>query len=115
MFFSKKLGIDLGTSRLRIAVPSPSGRGGRILVDEPTMVTISAVENIVLAAGTDALNMVGRAPDHVSVINPMREGVIDDYQVVEALLRYYMGFATGALQPGPSRGDDRHARGRHQR
>lgn len=95
MFFSKKLGIDLGTSRMRIAIPGPTGRGGRIVIDEPTVVTISAAENTVIAAGNDALNMVGRAPDHVKVINPMREGVIDDYQIVEALLRYYMGFATG--------------------
>lgn len=95
VFFSKKLGIDLGTSRLRVAVPGPSGRGGRILVDEPTMVTLSRLEDRVLAAGSDAASMVGRAPEHVSVISPMREGVIDDYQIVEALLRYYMGFATG--------------------
>lgn len=92
MLFTKRLGIDLGTSRLRIAVP---GRGGQIVIDEPTVVTLSTQENAVLAAGTDAANMVGRAPESVSVINPMREGVIDDYRIVEALLRYYMGLVVG--------------------
>ena len=92
MFLTKRLGIDLGTSRLRIAVP---GRGGQIVIDEPTVVTLSTQENAVLAAGSDAANMVGRAPESVSVINPMREGVIDDYRIVEALLRYYMGLVVG--------------------
>ncbi|MYA00765.1 MAG: rod shape-determining protein [Chloroflexi bacterium] len=92
MFLTKRLGIDLGTSRLRIAVP---GRGGQIVIDQPTVVTLSTQENAVLAAGNDAANMVGRAPESVSVINPMREGVIDDYRIVEALLRYYMGLVVG--------------------
>ncbi len=92
MFFAKRLGIDLGTSRLRIAVP---GRGGQIVIDEPTVVTLSTQENAVLAAGTDAANMIGRTPESVNVINPMREGVIDDYRIVEALLRYYMSLVTG--------------------
>ncbi|MCY3567181.1 MAG: rod shape-determining protein [Chloroflexi bacterium] len=92
MLFTKRLGIDLGTSRLRIAVP---GRGGTIVVDEPTVVTLSSAENAVLAAGSDAANMVGRTPESVTVVNPMREGVIDDYRIVEALLRYYMGQVIG--------------------
>ena len=92
MLFAKRLGIDLGTSRLRIAVP---GRGGRIVVDEPTIVTLSRQENAVLAAGRDAANMVGRTPESVNVVSPMREGVIDDYLIVEALLRYYMSLVTG--------------------
>jgi len=95
MFLTKRLGIDLGTSRLRIAVP---GRGGQIVIDEPTVVTLSTQENAVLAAGSDAANMVGRAPESVSVINPMREGVIDDYRIVEALLRYYMGLVVGRFK-----------------
>ena len=103
MLFSKKLGIDLGTARLRIAVPHSGGRGGRggrsggarIVIDEPTLVTIADAENAVLAAGADAASMIGRTPENVSVVAPMREGVIDDYQIVEALLRYYMGFVTG--------------------
>ena len=86
MLFAKRLGIDLGTSRLRVAVP---GRGGQIVIDEPTVVTLSTQENAVLAAGTDAANMIGRTPESVNVVNPMREGVIDDYRIVEALLRYY--------------------------
>ena len=94
MFFTKRLGIDLGTSRLRIAIP---GRGGKIVVDEPTVVVLSASENAVLAAGSDAANMIGRTPESVTVINPMREGVIDDYRIVEALLRYYMGQVTGRM------------------
>ena len=92
MFFTKRLGIDLGTSRLRIAVP---GRPGKIVVDEPMVVTLSASENAVLAAGSDAASMIGRTPEGVRVVSPMREGVIDDYRVVEALLRYYMSIVTG--------------------
>ncbi len=92
MMFTKRLGIDLGTARLRIAVPR---RGGRIVIDEPTVVALAAQENAVLAAGSDAANMIGRAPEFVSVISPMREGVIDDYRIVEALLRYYISLVTG--------------------
>lgn len=92
MLFTKRLGIDLGTSRLRIAVP---GRPGRIVIDEPNVVTLSTQENAVLAAGSDAANMVGRAPESLTVVNPMREGVIDDYRIVEALLRYYMSLVIG--------------------
>ena len=94
MLFTKRLGIDLGTSRLRIAV---TGRNSRLVVDEPTVVSLAAQEDAILAAGSDAATMVGRTPESVTVVNPMREGVIDDYRIVEALLRYYMGMVVGRM------------------
>lgn len=92
MFFTKKLGIDLGTAHLRIAIP---GRNGGIAVSEPSVVALSQRENAVIAAGTDAANLLGRTPESITIAHPMREGVVDDYLIVEALLRYYMSQVTG--------------------
>ncbi len=89
MFFSKRVGIDLGTAHIRIAVPN---RG--IVVNEPSVVALDPRESAVLAAGSDAARMIGRAPETIKIVRPMREGVIDDYLIVEALLRYYISQIT---------------------
>ena len=85
MHFGKRIGIDLGTAHIRIAEP---GKG--IVVTAPSVVALDPRENAVLAAGEDAARMIGRAPETIKIVHPMREGVIDDYLIVEALLRYYL-------------------------
>ena len=92
MFFGKRVGIDLGTAHIRIALPN---RG--VVIREPAVVALDPRENAVLAAGADAAAMIGRAPETIAIVHPMREGVIDDYLIVEALLRYYMSQVTGRL------------------
>ncbi len=89
-FFVKKLGIDLGTANTLVFVP---GRG--IVLNEPSVVAVSVPENKVLAVGNDAKVMVGKTPDSIMAYRPMKDGVIADYRVTEAMLRYYIGKALG--------------------
>ena len=67
------------------------------MIREPAVVALDPRENQVIAAGTDAAAMIGRAPESIAIVHPMREGVIDDYLIVEALLRYYLSQVTGRL------------------
>lgn len=88
--FSPKLGIDLGTANTLVFVP---GKG--IVLNEPTVVAISEVDKKVLAVGVEAKEMVGRTPDTIVAYKPMRDGVIADYRVTEAMLRYFIDKALG--------------------
>ncbi|MBI2506985.1 MAG: rod shape-determining protein [Candidatus Niyogibacteria bacterium] len=89
--FVKKLGIDLGTANTLVFVP---GRG--IVLNEPSVVAVSVPENKVLAVGNEAKNMVGKTPDSIMAYRPMKDGVIADYRVTEAMLRYYIGKSLGS-------------------
>jgi rod shape-determining protein MreB len=88
--FSKKLGIDLGTANTLVFVP---GRG--IVLNEPSVVAVSEQDNRILAVGLEAKNMIGRTPDNIIAYRPMKDGVIADYRVTEAMLRYYINKALG--------------------
>jgi rod shape-determining protein MreB len=88
--FSPKLGIDLGTANTLVFLP---GKG--IVLNEPSVVAISEVDKKVLAVGNDAKEMVGRTPDTIVAYRPMRDGVIADYRVTEAMLRYFIDKALG--------------------
>jgi rod shape-determining protein MreB len=89
-FFVKKLGIDLGTANTLVFVP---GRG--VVLNEPSVVAVSKEENKILAVGLEAKEMVGRTPDTITAYRPMKDGVIADYRVTEAMLRYYMDKSLG--------------------
>lgn len=89
-FFTKKLGIDLGTANTLVFVP---GRG--IVLNEPSVVAVSEEMNKILAVGNDAKVMVGKTPDTIVAYRPMKDGVIADYRVTEAMLRYYISKALG--------------------
>lgn len=88
--FSKKLGIDLGTTNILVYLP---GKG--IILDEPSVVAISVQDNKVLAIGSEAKRMIGRTPDEIVAYRPMKDGVIADYRVTEKMLRYYFQKALG--------------------
>ena len=88
--FSKKLGIDLGTTNILVYVP---GKG--VIMDEPSVVAISVQDNKVLAIGSEAKQMIGRTPDEIIAYRPMKDGVIADYRVTEKMLRYYFQKALG--------------------
>lgn len=88
--FSKKLGIDLGTTNILVYVP---GKG--IILDEPSVVAISIQDNKVLAIGTEAKMMIGRTPEEIVAYRPMKDGVIADYRVTEKMLRFYFKRALG--------------------
>lgn len=88
--FTKKLGIDLGTANTLVYAP---GRG--IVLNEPSVVAVSDLDNKILAVGLEAKNMVGKTPQSIITYRPLRDGVIADYRVTEAMLRYYMNKALG--------------------
>lgn len=79
-----KIGIDLGTTSILVFVP---GQG--IVLNEPSVVAISD-NNEVLAVGSEAKAMIGRTPESIRAYRPMRDGVIADYKVTEAMLRYFL-------------------------
>ncbi len=89
-FFSPKLGIDLGTTYTLVFVP---GKG--VVLNEPSVVAVSEQDNKILAVGDEAKEMIGRTPDDIVAYRPMKDGVIADYRVTEAMLRYYIGKAMG--------------------
>lgn len=88
--FSKKLGIDLGTANTLVFLP---GKG--IILNEPSVVAVSEGDNQILAVGLEAKEMIGKTPDSIIAYRPMRDGVIADYRVTEAMLRYFIHKALG--------------------
>lgn len=88
--FSRKLGIDLGTANTLVFVP---GKG--VILNEPSVVAVSEQDNKILAVGNDAKNMIGKTPESIIAYRPMKDGVIADYRVTEAMLRYFIDKALG--------------------
>ena len=89
-FFSPKLGIDLGTANTLVFLP---GKG--IILNEPSVVAVSEQDRKVLAVGVAAKEMIGRTPESIIAYRPMKDGVIADYRVTEAMLRYFIDKALG--------------------
>jgi len=88
--FEKNLGIDLGTVNVLVHV---EGRG--VVLQEPSVVAISASEYKIVAVGEEAKAMLGRTPEAIDVIRPMRDGVIADYRVTQRMLHYFIRKASG--------------------
>ena len=82
--FSTDLAIDLGTANTLVYV-----KGKGVVLREPSVVTIHKDTNKVLAVGGDAKSMVGRTPGNIVAIRPMKDGVIANFDVTEAMLRYF--------------------------
>src|SRR3989339_1927776 len=89
-FFIRKLGIDLGTANTLVFVP---GKG--IVLNEPSVVAVNLADNRVVAVGMEAKDMVGKTPDTIIAYRPMKDGVIADYRITEAMLRYFINKALG--------------------
>jgi len=88
--FAKKVGVDLGTANVLVYV-----RGTGIVINEPAVVALAMRDNTVVAVGNEARAMLGRVPGSISVVRPMRDGVIADYLITEAMLRYFIGKVVG--------------------
>jgi rod shape-determining protein MreB and related proteins len=88
--FYKKLGIDLGTANTLVYLP---GKG--VVLNEPSVVAVSEQDNTILAIGIDAKDMIGKTPENIIVYRPMKDGVIADYRVTEAMLRYFISKTLG--------------------
>ena len=91
--FEKQIGVDLGTVNVMVYV-----KGKGIVLREPSMVAISANENKIVAVGEEARSMLGRTPETIEVMRPMRDGVIADYVVTEAMLRYFITKVCGRFR-----------------
>jgi len=91
--FEKKIGIDLGTANVLVYV-----KGYGIVVQEPSMVAISMSDNKIVAVGEEARTMLGRVPEAIEVLHPLRDGVIADYIVTEAMLRYFIERIVGRFR-----------------
>ena len=89
-FFSPKLGIDLGTTNTLVFVP---GKG--IVLNEPSVVAINEDDKKILAVGIEAKKMIGRTPESITAYRPLKDGVIADYRVTEAMLRYFINKVLG--------------------
>jgi len=90
MALSKRVGIDLGTANTLVYL---AGEG--IVLNEPTVVAVTAEENRVVAVGKEAKEMLGRTPGNIVAMRPLRDGVIADYTITEAMLSYFIDKAAG--------------------
>ena len=88
----KKIGIDLGTTNTVVFIPK---RG--IIINEPSVVAISILDNKIMSVGNLAKEMIGRTPDSIVVSKPLIDGAIADYRVTGAMLRYFIKKAGGFL------------------
>jgi rod shape-determining protein MreB len=90
---TKHIGVDLGTVNVLVWV-----RGRGIILQEPSVVAIALNDNKIVAVGSDARAMLGRTPETIEVARPLRDGVIADYVVTEAMLRYFIEKVAGRLR-----------------
>ena len=92
-FFSKKLGIDLGTVNVVI------WENGKIVLQEPSIAALTVEEERIVEIGQPALAMVGRTnEDDIQIIRPLRAGVIADYEVTQAMLSYFLDRVGGRIR-----------------
>ncbi len=88
--FTKRIGIDLGTANSLVWLA-----GVGVVLNEPTVVAVTVDDNRVVAVGNEAKEMLGRTPGNIMATRPMRDGVIADYRITEAMLRYFIDTVIG--------------------
>ena len=93
MIFNQKIGIDLGTTYTLVHIPKKG-----IVINEPSVVAISTIDNKILAVGDEAKEMLGRTPETIIASRPLKDGVIADYGTTEAMLKYFIGKALGKVR-----------------
>ena len=93
MMILKRVGIDLGTTNTRIYVP---GRG--IVINEPSVVALDATQNKVMAIGSEAKQMLGKTPESIIAAHPLKAGVIANYRITEAMMRFYLNKISGRIR-----------------
>ncbi len=92
----RDLAIDLGTANTLVYV-----RGHGVVLDEPSVVAINATDGRPVAVGMEAKRMMGRTPNHIKVIRPLKDGVIADFEVCEKMLRYFIQKVAGSKWSKP--------------
>ncbi|PIS06772.1 rod shape-determining protein [Candidatus Berkelbacteria bacterium CG06_land_8_20_14_3_00_43_10] len=91
--FIRKVGIDLGTTNILVYVP---GKG--IIINEPSVVVLDATTNKIMAIGKEAKEMLGRTPDSLLALHPLRDGAIANYRVTETMLKYFLNKVGGRVR-----------------
>jgi len=91
--FVRRIGIDLGTTNVLVYVPKKG-----IIINEPSVVAVSIDENKIMAVGAEAKEMLGRTPENIVASRPLKDGVIADYRITSAMLRYFIDKATGGIR-----------------
>ncbi|MEA1936781.1 MAG: rod shape-determining protein [Patescibacteria group bacterium] len=91
--FVKKIGIDLGTANILVFIPQKG-----VVANEPSVVAVSLDDNKILAVGNEAKEMLGKTPDNISASRPVKDGVIADYKITEAMVRYFMDKVSGKVR-----------------
>lgn len=91
--FVKKIGIDLGTANILIFIPQKG-----VVINEPSVVAVSLDDNKILAVGNEAKEMLGKTPDNISASRPVKDGVIADYKITEAMIRYFINKVSGKVR-----------------
>jgi len=89
----RKIGIDLGTSNVLVFIPQKG-----IVINEPSVVAVSLDDNKILAVGNEAREMLGKTPDNISASRPVKNGVIADYKITEAMIRYFINKVSGKIR-----------------
>jgi rod shape-determining protein MreB and related proteins len=84
-FMGRDMAVDLGTANTLVYV-----RGQGIVLDEPSVVAIDVHSGRPLAVGTEAKKMIGRTPNHIQAVRPLKDGVIADFEICEKMLRYFI-------------------------
>lgn len=90
--FIRKIGIDLGTTNTIVFLPDKG-----IVINEPTAVALRRPDNTVLAVGAEAKEMVGRTPDNIVTYRPLKDGVIAEYYITRAMLKYFISKSVGPM------------------
>ena len=91
--FIKRIGIDLGTTYTLVYLPK---RG--VVINEPSVVAVSVDDRKILAVGNEAKDMLGRTPDTIVALRPLKDGVIADYKTTEAMIRYFINKTLGGMR-----------------
>ncbi len=91
--FTRKIGIDLGTANTLVFIPTKG-----VVINEPSVVAVSSEDNRILAVGNEARSMIGRTPETIIAYRPLKDGVIADYRVTEAMLRYFIDKTAGRIR-----------------
>ncbi|PJE57460.1 MAG: rod shape-determining protein [Candidatus Portnoybacteria bacterium CG10_big_fil_rev_8_21_14_0_10_38_18] len=91
--FVKKIGIDLGTANTLVYIPKKG-----VIINEPSVVAVSLEDNRILAVGNEAKEMIGKTPDTIVASRPLKDGVIADYKITQAMLSYFISKAEGRVR-----------------
>lgn len=89
----KKIAIDLGTTNILVYLPKKG-----IVINEPSVVALQASTNKVMAIGEEAKKMIGRTPESIIAASPLKDGVIANFRIAEAMLRYYINKVSGSIR-----------------